>query len=65
MRRQIHAMVWIVIFRIHDFGQTEIRDFDVTAHGAAGQQNISWKLIVENPSVSKLKINGFLPGLRS
>ena len=65
LRRQIHAMIWIVIFRIHDFGQTEIRDFDVTAHGAAGQQNISWNKWKIDLFWKLKKCGRFLPGLRS
>ena len=53
LRRQIHAMFRIVVFRIHDFGQTKVRDFDVTAHGAAGQQNISCKRLTWNSDLDK------------
>ena len=41
--RQVHPVVGIVVFRVHDLGQTEVRDLDVTAHATVGQENISCK----------------------
>lgn len=41
LRSQIHAMVWIIVFGIHDFGQPKVGDFDVATHRASSQQNVS------------------------
>lgn len=44
LRGQIHAMIGVVVVRVHDFGQTEIGDFNVTAHASTSKQNVSCKI---------------------
>ena len=39
--RQVHAMIRIVVVRVHNLGQSEIGDFDVATDGASSQQNVS------------------------
>ena len=42
LRGQVHPVVRVVALGVHDLGQTEVGDFDVT-HAAAGQQNVACK----------------------
>lgn len=48
LRRQIHAVLRIVIVLVHDFRQSEIGDFDVAADAAVAQQNVARFQVVVN-----------------
>ena len=37
LRRQIHAVIRIVVFRIHDFGKTEVGNLDVATDTSVGK----------------------------
>ena len=41
LRGQVHPVVRVVALGVHDLGQAEVGDFDVT-HATAGQQNVAW-----------------------
>lgn len=48
LRRQIHAVLRIVIVLVHDFREAEIRDFDITANATVAQQDVARLQIVVN-----------------
>ena len=43
LRRQVHAMIRIVVVSVHNLGQSKIGDLDVATHGASSQQNVSYR----------------------
>lgn len=48
LRRQIHAVLRIVIVLVHDFRETKVGDFDVAADAAVAEQNIARLQVVVN-----------------
>ena len=41
LRGEVHAVVGVVVVRVHDLGEAKVRDLDVSAHASARQKNVT------------------------
>ncbi len=47
LARQVHALLWVVTFLVHDFGQAEVCYLNITADNrVSGEKYVAWLQVV-------------------